>query len=387
MGPLAGITILELASIGPGPFCGMLLADLGADVIRIERPGQNIPAALDPLSRNRRSLACDLKNPNAVKLVLRLLERADGLFEGFRPGVAERLGIGPDVCLGVNPSLVYGRMTGWGQTGPLAHAAGHDLNYISLTGALHAIGPQQGKPVPPLNLVGDYGGGGMLLAYGMVCALLSASRTGRGQVVDAAMIDGANTLMAMFHGLKAMGLQSDETGADFLSGAAHFYDTYETSDGKYVSIAAIEPQFYELLIENVGLDRERFAPHVFQFTADDKLRAHWAELKAEIAAVMRRKTRREWCELLEGSDVCFAPVLTLSEAPGHPHNIARNAFVEVGGLVQPAPSPRFSATPAADPRPAVEPGTHTIDVLRSFDFDEGEIASLIGSGAVMTSGN
>ena len=382
MGPLHGLKIIELASIGPGPFCGMMLADLGAEVIRVERPGSNPQVSVDPLARNRKSLACDLKNPDSVAMVLRLVEHADGMFEGFRPGVAERLGVGPDDCLARNSKLVYGRMTGWGQDGPLARAAGHDINYISLTGALHAIGPLHGKPVPPLNLVGDFGGGGMLLAYGMVCGLLSAARTGEGQVVDAAIVDGANTLMAMMHGLKAIGLHDDVTGSSCLGGAAHFYDTYETRDGKYISIASIEPQFYDLLIDKAGLDRERFAPHVFDRTVDDETRAHWSDLKAEIAQVIQTKTRDEWCEIMQGSDVCFAPVLTSTEAPDHEHNKARNAFVDVGGHIQPAPAPRFSRTRAAEPRPGVAPGVDSHAVLQDAGFSEQDIRELVRTGAV-----
>jgi alpha-methylacyl-CoA racemase len=381
MGPLHGTKIIELASLGAGPFCGMMLADLGAEVIRVERPGSGPQYALDPLLRNRKSIACDLKNPRATDAVLRLVETADGLFEGFRPGVAERLGLGPDTCLGRNAKLVYGRITGWGQDGPLASAAGHDLNYIALTGALHLIGSAGQKPVPPLNLVGDFGGGGMLLAFGMVCALLHAQRTGVGQVVDAAMIDGTNALMAMFHGFRAMGLHTDETGSSFLGGAAHFYDTYETRDGKYVSIAAIEPQFYDLLIERCGLDRNRFAPGVFGMQVDDRIRQQWAELKAELTAAFKTKTRDQWCAILEGSDACFAPVLTLTEAPDHAHNRAREAFISVGGQPQAAAAPRFSRSPAGRPQPGVLPGTHSREVLQA-GFSDPEIDQLVEAGAI-----
>ncbi len=384
MGPLSGIKIIELASIGPGPFCGMMLADMGAEVIRIERPGPGSTVSMEPLARNRKSIACNLKHPDAVAMVMRLIERTDGLIEGFRPGVAERLGLGPDDCLSRNAKFVYGRMTGWGQHGPLANAAGHDMNYIALTGALHLIGETGRKPVPPLNLVGDFGGGGMLLAYGMVCALLSAQLTGKGQVVDAAMVDGANMLMSMFHGFKAMGIQSDETGSSFLGGAGHFYDTYETLDGRYVSIASIEPQFYDLLIEKAGLDREKFSPHVFDWKVDEDIRTNWSELKIELAAVMKTKTRDEWCEIMEGTDICFAPVLTLSEAPDHPHNKARKAFVEVGGHTQAAPAPRFSRTTPDNPQPGVAPGTHSREVLEASGFSGSEIESLVKSGAVAT---
>ena len=382
MGPLSGITIVELASIGPGPFCGMMLADLGADVIRVDRPGSSASPELDPLARNRRSIVCDLKKAAAVAVVMRLIERADGFFEGFRPGVAERLGLGPDDCFERNARLVYGRMTGWGQDGPLANAAGHDINYIALTGALHLIGETGRKPVPPLNLVGDFGGGGMLLAYGMVCALFNAHRTGKGQVVDAAMVDGVNALMSMFHGFSAMNMQCDETGSSFLGGAGHFYDTYETLDGKYVSIGSLEPQFYDLLIDKAGLDRGRFAPHVFTWQASDKLRSDWRELKRELAAVIKTKTRNEWCAIMEGTDVCFAPVLTLSEAPDHVHNKAREAFVEVGGHLQAAPAPRFSSTKPVKPRPGAPPGTHSVEVLREAGYAESQIHNLIESGAV-----
>jgi alpha-methylacyl-CoA racemase len=382
MGPLHGTKIIELAGLGAGPFCGMMLADLGAEVIRVERPGSGPQYALDPLLRNRKSIACDLKNPRATDAVLRLVETADGLFEGFRPGVAERLGLGPDPCLERNAKLVYGRITGWGQEGPLAGAAGHDLNYIALTGALHLIGRAGQKPVPPLNLIGDFGGGGMLLAFGMVCALLHAQRTGMGQVVDAAMVDGTNALMAMFHGFRAMGLQPDKTGSSFLSGAAHFYDSYETSDGKYVSIAAIEPQFYDLLIERCGLDRNRFAPGVFLIQSDDGIRQQWMKLKAELAAVFKTKTRDQWSEILEGTDTCFAPVLTLAEAPDHAHNRAREAFVSVGGQPQAAPAPRFSHTRTGTPQPGVPPGTHSREVLQSAGFTGLEIDELLAAGAV-----
>ncbi len=382
MGPLHGTRIIELASLGPGPFCAMMLADMGAEIVRVERPAKGQHHRLDPLLRNRKSIACDLKNPRAISTVLRLVETADGLFEGFRPGVAERLGLGPDTCLERNTKLVYGRITGWGQDGPLANTAGHDLNYIALSGALHLIGREGEKPVPPLNLIGDFGGGGMLLAFGMVCALLHAQRTGLGQVIDAAMIDGTNALMAMFHGFRAMGLHSDDTGSSFLGGAAHFYDTYETRDGKYVSIAAIEPQFYDLLIERCGLDRARFAPGVFRMQSDDRIRKQWTELKVELAAVFRMKTRDQWCEILEGSDACFAPVLTLTEAPGHAHNRARDAFVSVDGQPQAAPAPRFSHSVAGTPRPGVVPGTHSREILQAAGFTEEEINNLVDTRAV-----
>ena len=390
MGPLTGLKIVEIAGIGPGQFCGMLLADMGAQVIRIERlqasdPGFPFPARFNLMNRSRPAITLDLKMAQAIELVLDLCATADGLFEGFRPGVMERFGLGPDECLARNPKLAYGRMTGWGQDGPLANAAGHDINYISLSGALHLIGERGRKPVPPLNLVGDFGGGGMLLAFGMVSAILSARTTGKGQVVDAAMIDGANILMAMTYGFRAMGMQPDETGASILGGAAHFYDTYETADGKFVSIAAIEPPFYELLIEKANLDRERFAPHVFNYKVDDDVRANWRRLKDELTDIFKTKTRAEWCQVMEGTDVCFAPVLSMAEAPEHPHNKARQAFVEVGGNIQPAPAPRFGNAAVEAPTPGVAPGTHSRGILVQAGFSSAEIDTLIESGAIAES--
>ncbi|MBI4757172.1 MAG: CoA transferase [Betaproteobacteria bacterium] len=385
MGPLTGLRVIEVGGIGPGPFCGMMLADMGAEVVRIERaaaaPGE--PPPRDPLLRNRRSLALDLKNPAGVALLLRLLERADALFEGFRPGVAERLGFGPDICLARNPRLVYGRMTGWGQDGPLARAAGHDLNYIALAGALGLMGPRGGKPVPPLNLVGDFGGGGMLLAFGMVCALLEASRSGRGQVVDAAMVDGVVALLAMFFGLRAAGRFRDATGENPLAGAPHYYGSYETADGGFVTIAPLEPQFWRLFLDKLGLDPARFGlesgwPEV----SDELLDERWPRLKAELAAVFRTKTRDEWCALLEGTDVCFAPVLGLEEAARHPHNRARGNFIEVDGVLQNAPAPRFSRTAADVPRPPRRAGEDGETVLRDWGLGEAEIGAARGAGAL-----
>jgi alpha-methylacyl-CoA racemase len=382
MGPLRGIKVVELAGLGPAPFAGMMLADMGAEVIRVERPDRNSSAPLDPLARNRKSLACNLKHPDAVAAVLRLVEGADALIEGFRPGVTERLGLGPDDCLARNPGLVYGRMTGWGQDGPLAHAAGHDMNYLALTGMLNMIGERGRKPVPPLNLVADFGGGGMLMAFGIVCAILSARATGKGQVIDAAMVDGVNTLASMFHGLRAMGVLAEGTGESFLGGAAHWYDTYETRDGRYVSIAPLEPQSYELLIEKAGLDRDRFGQHGFRWLEDSDPDEDWSELKAELAAVFRTRTRDEWCDIMEGTDVCFAPVLTLSEAMEHPHNTVRGAFIDVGGNPQAAPAPRFGETVADDPRAGVMPGTHSREVLLASGFGSDDVDALIASGAV-----
>ena len=382
MGPLSGITIVELAGLGPAPFGCMMLADMGARVIRVERAGPGMSPALDPLARNRESLACNLKNPAAVKVVKRLVASADGFVEGFRPGVTERMGLGPDELLAINPRLVYGRMTGWGQDGPLAQAAGHDMNYLALTGALNLIGEKGRKPVPPLNLVADFGGGGMLLAFGMVCAIINARSSGQGQVVDAAMVDGVNALASVFHGFKAMGMFHDGPGESFLGGAAHWYDTYETRDGRYISLGALEPQFYDLMIDLLELDREIFAPHVFRWTVDDEVRANWTRLKPQVAAAIKSRTYAEWRERLEGTDVCFAPVLTLDEAVEHPHNRARNTFVEVDGNVQAAPAPRFSATPSDRPRAGVPPGSHSRTVLTGLGYSEAEIKELIASGAV-----
>ncbi|HZU71190.1 MAG TPA: CaiB/BaiF CoA-transferase family protein, partial [Acidimicrobiales bacterium] len=334
-GPLQGVRVVEVAGIGPGPFAAMMLADMGAEVIRVDRAqavrgGDPARPPMDVLARGRRSIGVDLKNPDGVETVLRLVEGSQALIEGFRPGVAERLGIGPQECLARNPALVYGRMTGWGQDGPYASMAGHDINYIALAGTLHPIGRAGGPPVPPLNLVGDFGGGGMLLAFGVACGLLEAGRTGQGQVVDAAMVDGAAVLAAMFHGFTASGIWTEERGTNLLDTGAHFYDVYETADARFVSIGSIEPQFYAELLRLTGLEGEDL-PHQMD-------RSQWAALKERLAAVFRTKTRDEWCSIMEGTDVCFAPVLSLSEAPAHPHNQARRTFVEVGGVVQPAPA-------------------------------------------------
>ena len=378
-GPLSGLKIIELAGIGPGPFTAMMLADMGADVVRIDR-AQNVhggdPAhpPADVLNRGRRSIGVDLKDPDGVEAVLTLIEQADGLIEGFRPGVMERLGLGPDVALARNPRLVYGRMTGWGQDGPYAPTAGHDINYIALAGALDPIGRQGQAPVPPLNLVGDFGGGGMLLAFGMACGLLSAARTGEGQVIDAAMVDGAAVLTTMFHAFRAMGIWADERGTNLLDTGAHFYDVYETADGKYVSIGSIEPQFYAELLRLTALEGEDLP------WQHDK--AQWPALKERLSVVFKAKTRDEWCAVMEGSDVCFAPVLSLGEAPQHPHNVHRGTFVELDGVVQPAPAPRFSATPAGVQRPPAHAGQHTDEVLADWGLDSDAIAKLRASGAI-----
>lgn len=339
MGPLNGIKVIELAGIGPGPFAGMMLADMGAEVISIERSHDPKKNRLPDCSRRgKRSIALDLKSKDGIDTLMQLIEKADVLFEGYRPGVAEKLGIGPTECLARNPKLVYGRMTGWGQFGPLAKTAGHDINYISLTGALYATGRSTEKPVPPLNLVGDYGGGAMFLVTGILAALLEVKNSGKGQVVDAAMTDGSALLMAMFNSLHAMKMWSPKRGVNLLDSGAHFYDTYETSDGKYVSIGSIEPQFYALLMEKADLD-----PAIF---GEQNNPAKWPELKIALEEVFKTKTQAQWCELLEGSDACFAPVLDFLEAPSHPHNIARDTYIDVDGMTQPAPAPRFSRTPS-----------------------------------------
>jgi len=380
-GPLSGLRIIELAGIGPGPWCAFMLADMGADIVKIDRAGSvsgGDPASppVDALNRGRRSVGLDLKNPDGVETLLKLVEKADALFEPFRPGVAERLGIGPDVCLERNPRLVYGRMTGWGQDGPYAHTAGHDINYIALAGALEPIGRAREGPVPPLNLIGDFGGGGMLLAYGLVCGLLEAQRSGQGQVVDAAMVDGAACLMMMFHAFRAMGIWHDERGTNLLDTGAYFYDVYETADGKYVSIGSLEPQFYAELLRTTGLEGDPDVPWQHD-------RAQWPRMKERMREVFRQKTRDEWCEIMEGTDVCFAPVLSLAEAPHHPHNVHRQTFVEREGVVQPAPAPRFSRTPGDIQRPPAHAGQHTDEVLREWlDLGDTDLAKLREAGAV-----
>ncbi len=378
-GPLKGLRIIEMVGLGPGPFCAMMLSDMGAEVIRIDQkrgsaksvlPGQG--TRCDVLARGRRSLAVDLKQPGAAALVLRLVARADALIEGYRPGVMERLGLGPDVCLERKPALVYGRMTGWGQTGPLASAAGHDLNYIALSGALHAMGRPGTPPPPPLNLVGDFGGGAMMLAFGVVCALLEARSSGRGQVVDAAMTDGAALLTAMIYGFKAAGAWSNRRGANLLDGGAHFYDSYACADGKYLAIGPIEPQFYALLLEVCGITDPDFSA---QMDA-----ARWPELKAKLAAVFRTRSRDQWCALMAGTDVCFAPVLDLDEAPEHPHNRARQTFIDIAGVVQPAPAPRFSRTPPGVPSPPAAAGEHSDAILADWGCSSAEISALRAAG-------
>ncbi len=379
MGPLQGVTIVELAGIGPGPFCGMMLSDMGADVIRIDRasavrdqrPDRPPP---DVLARGRRSIAVDLKNADGVETVLRLIGQADGLIEGFRPGVTERLGLGPDICLERNPKLVYGRMTGWGQDGPYAQAAGHDINYIALAGALEPLGRKGQPPTPPINLIGDFGGGGMLLAFGMVCAMLEARGSGHGQVVDAAMVDGSAVLINFIWGLKAAGMWGPERGTNLLDTGAPFYDVYECADGNYVSIGSLEPQFYAELKRLADLDEEMFG--------DQNNPARWPEMKSQIAEVFKTKTRSEWCEIMEHTDVCFAPVLSMEEATEHPHNVARKTFIDNAGMTQAGPAPRFSRTEAEVAGPAAHAGEHTEQVLADFGFEPDDIAALRHSGAV-----
>lgn len=374
MGPLQGLRIIEIEGLGPAPFCGMMLADMGAEVISVGRKSDNNDRSTQISERGKRSIALNLKTPEGIEAILKLCESADALIEGFRPGVAERLGMGPDDCMARNPKLVYGRMTGWGQTGPLAHAAGHDLNYISLSGALHAIGRVGEKPVPPLNLVGDFGGGGMFLAFGLMCAIHEAGKSGQGQVVDVSMVEGSAALMHMMYSFKAMGTWADERGVNMLDGGAHFYDTFETRDGKYVSIGSIEPQFYQLLLELAELDRETFAPQMDP--------AQWPALKEKLTAVIKTKTRDEWCAIMEGSDVCFAPVLSMTEAPKHPHNQARQSFLELNGVTQPAPAPKFSRTAPKVAHGARPAGSDTDAVLASVGYNEQAIAELREKGVL-----
>ena len=373
MGPLKGLRVIELAGIGPGPYCAMLLADLGADVIRVDRLsatdlGVPVDRRFDVKGRNRRSVALDLKAPAGRDVVLRLVAQADVLIEGFRPGVAERLGLGPDACCDRNPRLVYGRMTGFGQQGPLAQAAGHDLNYIALTGALHAIGPAQGQPLPPLNLVGDYGGGSMFLALGILSALFERQTSGQGQVVDAAMVDGASSLMSLFHGLQAAGQWSPQRGSNLLDGGAPFYSTYPTKDAKYVSLAPLEPKFFAELVRRLDLDPA--------YVSQQYDRSCWPRMRQDIAQRIAQRTRDEWSALLEGTDVCFAPVLSLQEAPTHAHALERQAFVQVDGFMQPSPAPRFERSVPEVPTPAPEVGEHTQAVLLEFGFTKQEVAAL-----------
>ena len=377
VGPLAGLKVLEFEAIGPGPFCGMMLADMGADVLLVDRPddpglGLGRERWSDVMLRGRRSATLDLKSKSGVEAALELAGRADAIVEGFRPGVMERLGLGPEALLQKNPRLVYGRMTGWGQDGPLGPRAGHDINYIALSGVLHAIGRAGGAPVPPLNLVGDFGGGGMLLAFGIACALVEAQRAGKGQVVDAAMVDGASLLATMFSGMLAAGRWSETRGENVLDTGAPWYDVYETKDGKYVAIGSIEPKFYEELLVRLGLqDHDLPAQHD---------RKGWPALRKMFSEMFLEKSRDEWCNVFEGSDACFAPVLTFSEARTHPHNAARRNSVTIGRVEQPAPAPRFSRTPGAVRRAPPERGEGGRQALLDWGFSESEISVLKQQG-------
>jgi alpha-methylacyl-CoA racemase len=362
-GPLAGMRVVELAGIGPGPYAAMLLADMGADVIRVERPGKPgsaVPPDKDVLRRNRRSVVLDLRTEQGVQAVLALVARSDVLIEGFRPGVTERMGLGPEDCRAVNPRLVYGRMTGWGQTGPLANAAGHDIGYIAITGALNAVGHAGGRPVPPVNLVGDFGGGSLFLVMGILAASWEATRSGRGQVVDAAIVDGASSLTALLHGMMAGGLWRDERGANMLDSGVPWYDTYQTADGQWMAVGALEPQFYAEFVRLLGLQAE---------DADRSDPRRWAELRSAFTVAFASRTRDEWAKVFDGTDACVAPVLSLNEAPTDPHLAARGTFVDVGGVVQPAPAPRFSRTTTAPPVAPPAPGEHTREVLRECGVD------------------
>jgi alpha-methylacyl-CoA racemase len=376
MGPLTGIRIIEIEGLGPAPFAGMMFADMGAEVISISRKSAaaDAPVANVISERGKKSIALNLKDPRGVEALLKLCESADALIEGFRPGVAERLGIGPDDCAARNPKLVYGRMTGWGQTGPMASAAGHDINYISLSGALHAMGRDGDKPVPPLNLVGDFGGGGMFLAFGVVSALLEATRSGKGQVVDTSMVEGSAALMHMMYCFFNQKLWADKRGVNLLDSGAHFYETYETSDAKHVSIGPIEPQFYDILKEKLALDES------FEVQLDP---TRWPELKEKLTGIFKTKTRDQWCELLEGTDVCFAPILSMTEAPHHPHNVARNSFIEINGEIQPGPAPKFSRTIPAVQSGAPRPGSHTDQVLGELAGYDGETLAALRADGIL----
>jgi alpha-methylacyl-CoA racemase len=379
-GPLSGYRIIEIAGIGPGPFAAMMLADMGAEVIRVER-AQSVKGAApatahwDTLLRGRKNIAIDLKNPQGVEALLQLVEKADAIIEGFRPGVMERLGIGPTECAKRNPKLVFGRMTGWGQDGPYAPLAGHDINYIALAGALAHFARKDEAPVPPLNMVGDFGGGGMFLAFGVVCALLEAQKSGKGQVIDAAMIDGSATLMSMFWAMKSIGMFNENApGTNLLDTGAHFYDVFQCQDGKYVSIGSIEPQFYALLLEKTGLtDDPAFAKQMDP--------SQWPTLKTKLQVVIKQKTQAQWCAIMEGTDVCFAPVLTMTEATQHPHHIARNTFIDIAGVTQPAPAPRFSRTSPETPTPPAHAGQHSTQILNEWGISN--INELLASGAVV----
>jgi len=379
-GPLTGLKVVELAGIGPAPMAAMMLSDMGAEVIRVDRLtasglGIPMPKKFNFLGRGRKSIAVDLKNPEGIDALLELIDKADILIEGFRPGVMERLGMGPDVCLERNPKLVFGRVTGWGQEGPLSKSAGHDLNYIALSGALHAIGRSNDEPpTPPLNLVGDFGGGTMFIVVGILAALHEVKNSGKGQVVDAGMVDGALSLMTSIYGMHAGGNQSDERASNILDSGAHFYNTYETRDGKYVSIGSIETKFYAMLLEKLGLDPDSLPPQME--------RESWPAMKEKFKEIFLTKTRDEWCALMENTDICFAPVLSLAEAPDYAHNKERGSFVDVDGVMHPAPAPRFSATPSSIKSPTPPTGIHTDEVLADWGMSADKVAALKASGAI-----
>jgi alpha-methylacyl-CoA racemase len=382
-GPLRGLKVIEFAGIGPAPFCAMMLADMGAEVVRIERPATSDDnPGRDPLLRSRRSVTLNLKHAQGVATALKLVEQADVLIEGFRPGVAERLGVGPEVCLARNPRLIFGRVTGWGQDGPLASAAGHDINYIALTGALHLIGPAGGKPTMPLNLLGDFGGGGMLLLSGILAALFEARQSGRGQVVDASMVEGTVALMGMMFALRANGYFRDATGENMFAGGVPFYDVYETQDGKYISLGALEPQFYALLLEKLGIANPDLKGLGLETVQQPEAQARWPALREELTRIFKTRSREAWCRLLEGTDVCFAPVLSMQEAMSHPHNVARGTFIEVGGVPQNAPAPRFSRSLADAPTPGRLPGADNQAVLLEAGLSAADIDRLRTAGAL-----
>lgn len=374
-GPLVGVKVVEFAGIGPGPFCGMLLADLGADVVRIDRADAVGRAAPDIMNRGKRSVAVDLKKPEGVEAVLSLIEKADALIEGFRPGVMERLGVGPEVALQRNPRIVYGRMTGWGQTGPWSTMAGHDIDYIALTGALHTMGRAGEPPAPPLNLVGDYGGGALYLAFGLLAGVIEAKSSGKGQVIDCAMIDGAASLMTMFYGMKAAGLWNTKRDDNLLDGGAHFYDTYECADGQWLAVGAIEPQFHALLVKGLGLAADAFPAQMS--------RAEWPAYTKRVAEIVKTKTRDDWMKVFEGTDACVAPVLSMDEAPKHAHNAERKTFVEAFGTIQPGPAPRFSRTTGAINGAPAMPGKQSEDVLKGWGIEPERAAGFLKAGAVV----
>ena len=382
-GPLAGVKIIEVAGLGGAPYGCMMLADMGAEVIRVDRLGgdKDTPAT-SPLLRSRRSIALDLKRPSGRDVLLAMVSSADVLIEAFRPGVAERLGIGPEPCIARNPRLVYGRLTGWGQTGPLASMAGHDLNYISLSGILHQIGPSGGPPVVPLNVIGDFGGGGLLLAYGIACALFESRQSGRGQIVDAAMLDGALSFMAMFFGYKAAGQFSDRTGEHLLGGGAHYYNVYETQDHKSLAVAPIEPQFYGPFLQRLGLTEERWPNAGYPALDNSTIEREWPALKDLLARIFRTRSRDDWCAVFHGSDVCVTPVLSLQEAADHPHNRARQSIIDVGGVVQNAPAPRFSRTSTVAPQPPRKAGADTGRILEEWRIDGDLISRARAEGAL-----